>query len=293
MHTKIIYTNNHTIYTVINIYFKAYILLYLSRFEKQENNLWSKTRENTFHAKKVLTWWEGSYLKVQFSSVAQLCLTLCDPMTTVHQAYLPITNCQSSLKLMSIESVMPSNHLFFCCPLLLPPSIFPSIWGFSNESILWIKWPKFWSFSFSINPSNEYSGLISFRMDCLDLLAVQGTLKCLLQHHSSKASILRCSAFFIVQLSHPYMTTGKTIALTRQTFVGKVMSLLFNMLSRLVITFLPRSKRLLISWLQSPSAVILEPKKIKWATVSTVSPSISHEVMGPDGHDLSFLNVEF
>ena len=155
---------------------------------------------------------------------------------------------------------MPSNHLIFCHPLLLP-SIFPSIWVFSNESALHIRWPKDWSFSFSISPSNEYSGLISFRMDWMDLLAVQGTLKSLLQHHSSKASILQCSAFFIVQLSHPYVTTGKTIALTRQTFVGKIMSLLFNMLSRLVIAFLPKSKHLLISWLQSPSTVILEPPK--------------------------------
>ena len=150
---------------------------------------------------------------------------------------------------------MPSNHLILCHPLLLPPSIFPSIRVFSNESVLCIRWPKYWSFNFSISPSNEYSGLISFRMDWLDLLAVQGTLKSLLQHHSSKASILEHSAFFIVQLSHPYMTTRKTIALTRQTFVGKVMSLLFNMLSRFVIAFLPRSKCLLISWLQSPSAV--------------------------------------
>ena len=155
---------------------------------------------------------------------------------------------------------MPSNHLILCCPLLLLPSIFPSIRVFSNESALCIRWPKYWSFSFNISPSNEHSGLISFRMDWLDLLAVQGTLKSLLQHHSTKASILWHSAFFIVQLSHPYMTTGKTIALTRQTFVGKVMSLLFDMLSRLVITFLPRNKCLFISWLQSPSAVILEPK---------------------------------
>ena len=151
-----------------------------------------------------------------------------------------------------------------------------------NESTLRRRWPKYWSFSFSIIPSKEIPGLISFRMDWLDLLAVQGTLKNLFQHHSSKASILRCSAFFTVQLSHPYMTTGKAIALTRQTFVGKVMSLLLNMLSRLVITFLPRSQHLLISWLQPPSAVILEPPKIKSDTVSTVSPSISHEVMGPD-----------
>ena len=156
---------------------------------------------------------------------------------------------------------MPSNHLILCQPLLLLPSIFPSIRVFSNESVLHIRWPKYWSFNFSISPSSEHPGLISFRMDWLDLLAVQGTLKSLLQHHSSKASILWHSAFFIVQLSHPYTTTGKTIALTRWTFVGKVMFLLFNMLSRLVITFLPRSKHLLISWLQSPSAVILEPKK--------------------------------
>ena len=160
---------------------------------------------------------------------------------------------------MSIKSVMPSNHLILCLPLLLPPSIFPSIRVFSNESVLPIRCPKYWSFSFSVSPSNEYLGLISFRMDWLDLLAVQGTLKSLLQYCSLKALILRCSAFFIVQLSHPYMTTGKTIAFTRWTFVGKIMSLLSNMLSRLVITFLPRSKFLLISWLQSPSAVILEP----------------------------------
>src|SRR5574340_983400 len=183
---------------------------------------------------------------------------------------------------MSIVLVMPSNHLILCRPLLPLPSIFPSIRVFSNESALCIRWPKYWSFSCSISPSNEYSGLISFRMDWLDLLAVQGTLKSLLQHHSSKASILWHSAFFIVQLSHPYMTTRKTIALTRRMFVGKVMSLLFNMLSRLVITFLPRSKCLLISWLQSPSVLILEPKIIKSDTVSTVSPFISREVMGPD-----------
>ena len=166
---------------------------------------------------------------------------------------------------------MPSNHLILCHPLLLPPSIFASIRVFSNESPLRIRWPKYCSFSFSISPSNEYSGLISFRMDWLDLLAVQGSFKSLLQLHSSKASILRRSAFFIVPLSHPYMTTGKTIALTRQTFVGKVMSLLFNMLSRLVIAFLPRSKNVLILWLQSPSAVIWEPPKIKSLTVSIIS----------------------
>ena len=164
---------------------------------------------------------------------------------------------------------MPSNHLILDRPLLLPPSILPSIRVFSNESVLRIKWPKYWRFSFSISPFNEYSGVISFRMDWLDLLTVQGTLKSLLQYHTSKASILWPLAFFIVQLSHPYMTTGKTIALTRWTFVGKVMSLLFNMLSRLIRTFLPRSKHLLISWLQSPSAVILEPPKIKFDTLSS------------------------
>ena len=183
------------------------------------------------------------------------------PWITVHQASLSITNSQSSPKLMSIESMMPSNHLILCHPLLLLSSIFPSIRVFSNELALRIRWTKYWSLSFNISPSNEHPGLISFRMDSLDLLAVQGTLKSLLQHHSSKTSILRHSAFFIVQLSHPYMTTGKTIALTRWMFVDKVMSLFFNMLSRLVLTFLPRSKCLLISWLHSTSAVILEPPK--------------------------------
>ena len=170
---------------------------------------------------------------------------------------------------MSIESVMPSNHLILRCPFLLPPSVFLSIRVFSNESALHIRWPKYWSFTLNISLSKEHSALISFRMDWLDLLAVQGTLKSFLQRHRSKASILWHSAFFTVQFSHPYMTTGKTIALTRQTFVSKVMSLFLNMLSRLVITFLPRSKRLLISWLQSPSAVLLEPPKIKSDTVST------------------------
>ena len=188
------------------------------------------------------------------------------------------------------DAIQPSH------PLLSPspqPSIFPSIRVFPNESILHIRWPKYWSFSFSISPSNEHPGLVSFRMDWLDLLAVQGTLKSLLQHHSSKASILQRSALFIGQLSHPHTTTGKTIALTRQTFVGKVMSLLFNILSRLVITFLPRSKCLLISWLQSPSVVILEPKKIKSVTVSTVSPAISHEVMGQDAMIFIFWMLSF
>ena len=179
------------------------------------------------------------------------------PWIAARQASLSITNSLSSPRLTSIELVMPSSHLILCRPLLLLPPIPPSIRDFSNESTLHMRWPKYWSFSFSIIPSKEIPGLISFRMDWLDLLAAQGTLKSLLQHHSSKASILWRSAFFTVQLSHAYMTTGKTIALTRQTFVGKEMSLLFNMLSRLVITFLPRSKRLLISWLQSPSAVIL------------------------------------
>ena len=215
------------------------------------------------------------------------------PWTAARQASLSSTNSWRLLKLMSIELVIPFNHLILCHPPFLQPSIFPSIRVFSNESVLHIRWPKYWSFSFSINPSNEYSGLISFRKGWLDLLAVQGTLKSLLQYHSSKASIFQRSAFFIVQLSHPYMTTGKTIALTRWTFVGKVMSLLFNMLSRLVITFLPRSKRLLISWLLSPSAVILEPQKIKSDTVSTVSPSICHEVMGPDVMSLVFWMLSF
>ena len=204
------------------------------------------------------------------------------PWTAARQVSLSITNSQSLPKLMSIELLMPSNHLTLCHPLLLLPSIFPSIRVFSNESVLRIRWPKYRSFSFSISPSNKYSGLIFFRMDWLALLALQGTLKSLLQHHSSKASILWHSAFFMVQLSHPYMTPGKPIALTRQTFISKVVSLFFNMLSRLVITFLPRSMCLLISWLQSLSAVILEPQKIKPASVSTVSPSICHKVMGLD-----------
>ena len=198
------------------------------------------------------------FSSVQTLSHVQLFAT---PWTAAHQASLSITNSWSLPKPMSIESVMPSNHLILHHPPLLLPSIFPSIRVFSNESALHIRWPKYWSFSFNISPSNEHPGLIAFRIDWLYLLAVQGNLKSLLQHHSSKASILRFSAFFIVQLSHSYMTTGKTIPLSRQTFVGKVMSLILNMLSRLVITLPPRSKPLLISWLQSPSAVILEPKK--------------------------------
>ena len=193
----------------------------------------------------------------QFSSVPQTGLTLCNPMDFSTPGLPTITNSQSFLKSISIELVMPSNNLILCCLLLFLPSIFPSIRVFSNESVLLIRWPKYWNFSFNISPSSEYSGLISFRINWLDLLAVQGTLKSLLQHYNSKASILQCSAFFIVQLSHSYMTTGKTIVLTRQTFVGNVMSLFFNMLSSLVIAFL-----LLILWLRSPSAMILESKKI-------------------------------
>ena len=229
------------------------------------------------------------FSSVQSLSHVRLFVT---PWIATHQASLSITNSWSSLKLMSNEFMMPSSHLILCHPLLLLPPIPPSIRVFSNESTLHMRCPKYWSFSFSISPSNEHPRLISFRIDWLDLLAVQGTLKSLLQHHSSKASILPHSAKD-VQLSHPYMTTGKAIALTRQTFVGKVTSLLFNMLPRLVTTFLPRSKRLLISWLQSPSAVILEPRKIKSATVPTVSPFICHEVMGPDAMILVFWTLSF
>ena len=211
------------------------------------------------------------------------------PWTAARQASLSITNSRSLHKLKSIESVMPSNHLILSHALLLPPSIFSSIWVFPNESVLLIRWPKYWSFSFNISPSSEYSGLISFKIDWLNLLAVQGTLKSLLQHHSSKGSILQHSAFFIVQLSHPYMTTGKTIALTRRTFFGKVMFLLFNMLSRLVIPFLPRSKCLLLSWLHSPSAVILEPPKNK---VCHCFPIYLPWSDGTRCHDLSFPNVD-
>ena len=202
--------------------------------------------------------------------------------TAAYEVSLSFIIFQNLLKFMSIQSVIPSNHLILCCPLFFLPSIFPSIRVFSNKSALHIRWPKYWSFSFSISPSNEYSGLISFRTDWFDFLAVQGTLKNLLQHHSSKASFLQHSAFLMAQHSHLYMTTGKTVALTIWTFVGKVMSLLFNRLSRFVIAFLLRSKHFLISWLQSPSTVILEPKEIKSLTISIVSPSICHEVMGQD-----------
>ena len=217
---------------------------------------------------------------VQFSHSA--CPTLCDPIDCSLPGFPDHQWIRSFLKLMFIKSMMPSNRLILCHPLLFPPSIFPSIRIFTNESALPIRWPKYWSFSSSISPSNDYSGLISFRMDWLDLLAVQGTLKSLLQPHSSKTLILWLSALCMVQLSHPYMTTRKTIALTSPSFFGKVMSLLFNMLSRFVIVFLPRSKVLLISWLQSPSAVILEPEKIKSFTVFILSPSICHEVTGRD-----------
>ena len=235
--------------------------------------------------------WYSSLSSVQFSRSVVSNLWPHEPHATC-QASLSITNSRSLPKLMSIELVMLSNHLILCRPLLLLPSIFPSIGIFSNESTLHIRWPKYWHLSFNISPSNEHPGLICFRMDWLDLLAVQGTLKSLLQHHSSKASILRCSAFFTVQLSHLYMTTEKTIALTRRTFVDKVMSLLFNMLSRLVITFLPRSECLLISWLQSPSAMILEPKKNKVSHCFHCFPIYFPWSDGTRCHDLSFLNVE-
>ena len=230
-----------------------------------------------------------------FSSVQSLsCIWLfVTPWIAARQASLSITNSWSLLKLMSMESVMPSSHLILCHPLLLLPLIPPIIRVFSNESTLRMRWPKYWSFSFNISPSNEHSGLISSRMDWLNLFALQRILKSLLQHHSSKASIFRHPAFFTVQLSHPYMTSGKTIALTRWTFADKVISLLFNMLSRLVIMSLSRSKHLLISLLQSQSAGILEPPKIKSNSVSTVSPSICHEVIGPDAMILVFWMLSF
>ena len=226
---------------------------------------------------------------VQSLSHVRLSVT---PWITARQASLSITNSWSSLRLTSIKLVMPSSHLILGHPLLLLPPIPPIIRVFSNESALRMRWPKYWSFSFSIIPSKEIPGLISFRMEWLDLLAVQGPLKSLLQHHSSKASILWFSAFFTVQLSHPYMTTGKTIALTRQTLVGKVMSLLLNILSRLVINFLPRSKCLLISWLQSQSAVILEPKKKEVWHCFHCFPIYFPWSDGTRCHDLRFLNVE-
>ena len=221
-----------TKWRLLQEYRKIKEIYYINRIKEKDHMIISINVEKAFD--------------IQFSSVQSLSRVwlFANPWTAAHQASLSITNSQSPPKPMSIELVMPSSHLILCRPLLLLPSIFPSIRVFSNESALRIRWPNYWSFSFNISPSNEHSGLVSFKMDWLDLLAVQGTLKSLLQHHNSKASILRHSAFFIVQLSHPYLTTGKAIALTRRTFIGKVMSLLFNMLSRLVITFLPRSKRL-------------------------------------------------
>ena len=252
----------------LTIYLSTYLPLYLQMLR------------NTFYI----------LCSVQFSSVTQFSVQLFrTPWTAARQAFLSITNSRSLLKVMSIELVMPSSHLILSHPLFLLTSIFPSIRVFSNESVPCIRWPKYWSVSFSISPSSEYSALISFRMYCLDLLAIQGTLKSLLQRHRSKASILQPSAFFIVQLKHPYINTGNTTALTRWTFVGKVIALLLNM-NRLVITFLPRSKRLLISWLQLPSTEILEPPKIKSVTVS---PSVCHEVMRPEAMILVFWMLSF
>ena len=254
-----------------------------------------KKEEDIF--KKLIWYWDregfktehfsASFIVVLVQSLSHVRLFVI-PWTAACQASLSFTISRSLLKLLSSESVMPSNHLILRHPFLLLSSIFPRIRVFYNESTLRIRWPKYWSFSFSISLSNEYSGLISFRIDWLDLLVVQGTLKSLLQHQSWKASILWCSAFFMVQLLHPYTTTGKPTALTRWTFVSKVISLLFNMLSRSVVVFLPRSKQFLISWLQSLSAVILEPKKIKSVTISNFPPSICHEVMGPDAMILVF-----
>ena len=235
----------------------------------------------------LLPWTTGTlalFSTVHSLSPVRLFVT---PWTAGCQASLSITNSQNLFKLMSIESVMPSNHIILCCPLLLPPSIFLSIRVFSNESVLHIRCPKYWSFSLNISPSDEYQDWFPLGQTGWISLLSKG-LERLLQHHSLKASVLRHSAFLTVQFSHPYMITGKTIAFTRWTFVGKVMSLLFNILSSLVITFPQKSKHLLISWLKSPSAVILEPPKNKVSFVSTVSPSICHEVVGPD-----FLNVEF
>ena len=231
-------------------------------------------------------------LSIQFSWVAQLCPTPCDPVNHSTQAFLSVTNSGSLSKLMSIESVMPSNHLILCRHLLLLLSLFLSIRVFSSETALCIRWPNYWNFSFTISPSNEHPGLISFKMRWMDLLAVQETLKSLLQHHSSKASILLCSAFFMVQLSHPYMTTRKTIALTRWTIVDKVMFLVFNMLSKLVITFLPRSKRLLIASLQLPSEVIFGAQKNKVSHCFHCFPIFFPWSDGTGYHDLSFLTVE-
>ena len=262
----------------------------LLRWLFSKNHKMVRIGEDVEKKQPLYTVSDCEFSSVQLLSRVQLFAT---PWIAARQASLSLTNSRSSLRLKSIESVMPSSHLILCRPLLLLPPVPPSIRVFSNESTLRMRWPKYWSFSFSIIPSKEIPGLISFRMEWLDLLAVLGSLECLLQHHSSKALMLQHSAFFTVQLSHPYMTTGKTIALTRRTFVGKGMSLLLNMLSRLVIIFLPRSKHLLISWLQSPSAAIWEPQKRKSDTVSTVSPSNSHEVMGPDAMIFVFWMLGF
>ena len=242
------------------------------------------------YKRKCSSWVPTTLLLLLFSR--SVMSDSCNPKDCNMQASLSSSISWSLLKLMSIESLISSNHLFQCHSLLLP-SVFPSTGVFSSESALCIRWPKYWNFSISISPSDEYSGLISFRIDWFDLLCSPMTLKSLLQHRSSKASITWCSAFFMVQLSCPYMTTRKTIALTNWTFVSKVMSLLFIMLSRFIIAFLPRSKCLLISWLQSLSAVILEPPKIKSLTVSIVSPYICHEVMGLDGMILVFWMLNF
>ena len=271
------------IFSYIHVNFPCKLLQAKCSFFKTPRRLSSKNLTNYYTLNKI-----------QFSSVRSLSRVwlFATPWIIACQASLSITNSWSLLKLMSIELVMPPSHLILCRPLLLLPSIFPSIRVFSNESTLRMRWPKYWSFSFSVSPSNEHPGLISFRMDWLDLIAVQEILKSLLQYHSSKASILWHSAFFTVQRSHPYMTTGKTIALTRWTFVGNVMSLLLNMLSRLIITFLQRSKHLLISWLQSPPALILEPKKIKSDSFHCF-PIYFPWSDGTRCHDLCFLNVEF
>ena len=269
-------------------------LINCQQVEKIQWKVWEEKRKKKAHS-LLLTpsyWLHNNSASVSVQSLRRVQL-FATPGTAAHQASLSTTNSQSLLKLKSTESKMSSNHLILCHHLLLPPSILPSIRVFSSESVLHIRWPKYWSFSFSINPSNEHSGLISFRMDWLDLLAVPGTHKSLLQYHSSKAWILWCSTFFMVQLSHLYITTGKTIALVRQTLVGKVMSVLFNMLSWLVIAFLPRSKRLLISWLQSPSAATLKPNKIKSVTVSIVFPSICHEVIWKIPKSNIFNNVNY
>ena len=253
---------------------------------------WRKAWKKIPDLRKIVSK-EPPVLFHQFSSVAQSCPTLCNPMDCSMPGFPVHHNSRSLLKLMSIESAMPSNQPILYHLLLFLPSIFPSIRVFSNESVLHIRWPKYWSFSFFISPSNEYLRLISIRMDWFDLLAVQGTVESLLQHHSSKASVLLCSAFFRVQISHLYMTTGKTVALIIWTFVGKVMSLPFNTLSRLIIAFLPRSKHILILWLLSLSTLILEPRNIKSATIFTFYPSICHKRMGPNAMILVFWMLSF